>query len=276
MTTHSQEIINLINAGKSRDEIIIHLVTTHGLSLNAAIKAFAEVSQSSTGGKVNVKAEALAYLSATFNKANWNLAAVQEAVAYCQAEWGCAESTARDYTKYHSEILGVVHPSANPRELMFKWLVENRSEMSYDAMKTAFKAYAGDVLGRSSSNINEYWKGYDLHLAILKADADALKAAQEAEAEAQAKQAERDAKAKEAQEEKEAASKDGTDPVTKAWKALDRAEAAFHNGTSKLKSLRNRCHPDKVASLNDAELTKAYSDFTKKVNAAYDKEKQAA
>jgi len=50
--------------------------------------------------------------------------------------------------------------------------------------------------------------------------------------------------------------------IKSAWASLKGAKAKFDNGA---KVRRTTFHPDKVSHLNDAELTKAYSDFFKEV-----------
>lgn len=157
-------------ADKSRDDIIMEIYET-GKSLNAATKIYARIAkqQGYTTAIVSHKAEALELLRADYAD-GWDAQAVARAVVDLVAKFGVAESTARDYSKAHSEYLGVAHPTADPRAAMFQFLIDNAPHMSYDELKGAFKEFALD-LGRSPSNINEYWKGYDLHIALTEAGA---------------------------------------------------------------------------------------------------------
>jgi len=152
----------------TRDATIIMLVTEHSLSINAATKAYAAVAKAEgwTTALVSHKDAVLAMLAEQFPESQWDVRAVKDVIVDIVAEYGVAESTARDYCKAHSKSMGVDHPVADPRTAMFTWLVENAAT----ATKDEFKAFAGkDGLGRSDSNVNEYWKGLELHRAILAA-----------------------------------------------------------------------------------------------------------
>lgn len=157
-------------AGQSRDQMIITLVTADGMSLNAATNAYGKFARETglQSATVSHKAEALAMLLDTYPVDEWDVKTAAGAVIEIVADFGVAESTARDYTKLHSKALGMDHPVLNPREAMFAYLIEH-AEDDYDTLKEGFKAYAKGELGRSVSNINEYWKGYDLHLALVAA-----------------------------------------------------------------------------------------------------------
>jgi hypothetical protein len=157
-------ILQLHEQSLSRDAIIVTLVTEHKLSLNAATKAYAEVAKLEgwTKALTSFKEEALAWLE--MNVTEWTAETVKAAVVDLAAEFDVAESTARDYCKAYSEQLEVTHPVLDPRAAMFSWLVANAAE----GTKAEFKEYAKE-LGRSDSNINEYWKGLELHRAILAA-----------------------------------------------------------------------------------------------------------
>lgn len=158
-------IIACHDADDSRDATIIALVSEHGMSLNAATKAYGEVAKAEgwTKALVSHKDAALEMLETAYGTA-WDAQTVKDAVIELAAEFGVAESTARDYCKAYSEALGVTHPILDPRAAMFDWLVANAEY----GTKAEFKEFAKD-LGRSDSNINEYWKGMELHRAILAA-----------------------------------------------------------------------------------------------------------
>ena len=152
----------------SRDQIIIILVTDEGISINAATKAYAAVAKAEgwTTALVSHKDAALLWLGDTYGPADWTATGVRDLIIVMADKYGIAESTARDYAKAYSELLGVDHPVLDPRAAMFTWLVANAET----ATKAEFKAFAGqDGLGRSDSNVNEYWKGLELHRAILAA-----------------------------------------------------------------------------------------------------------
>jgi hypothetical protein len=157
----------MIESGMTRDQIIIALVTTYAVSVNKATTAYAAYAKANglTTALVSYKTEALAYLDNLGGA--WDADTVADAVIDLQDKFGVAESTARDYTKAYSDLLGVPHPIRDARELMFSWLIAHAGHDPVD-MKAKFKEYATD-LGRSPSNINEYWKGYELHLAIVAA-----------------------------------------------------------------------------------------------------------
>lgn len=161
-------------SGDSRDAVIISLVSGHDLSLNAATKAYAAVAKAEgwTTAPVSHKEAALADLRDQYPVEDWDAQAVKDAVIDLADRYGIAESTARDYAKAYSDELEVTHPVLNPREAMFQWFVDVAPTIDdYDDRKAAFKAFAIDDLGRSESNANEYWKGYDLHLALVAAGA---------------------------------------------------------------------------------------------------------
>ena len=166
-----QYIIDRNTAGDTRDQIIIGLVSDHGLTLNAATRAYADTAKAEgwSTGRTSHKDAALLLLGArypivTATGEGWAAEQVAEAVIDLVAEYAIAESTARDYCRAYSELLGVDHPVLDPRAQMFAWLVANAES----GTKAEFKEFATE-LGRSPSNINEYWKGMELHRAILAA-----------------------------------------------------------------------------------------------------------
>lgn len=148
---------------QSRDVIIIGLVSEHKFTLNRASQEYAKYARSAglTAATVSHKTAALAWLSEQYDLSEWTAMAVRDAVIDIQQRYDVAESTARDYTKAYSKDLGVTHPSENPRDLIFSWFKANEGT----ATKEAFKEYAKSI-GRSESNANEYWKGYELHLYL--------------------------------------------------------------------------------------------------------------
>lgn len=162
MTTSIQSIID---AGTTnRDAIIIELVTAHGVTLNKATSMYAAYAKENglTSAATSHKESALDWLDTQYDVATWDVTAVRESVVELQSRYDVAESTARDYTKAFSKQLEVAHPSENPRDLIFAWFKDNATT----ATKEEFKAYAKSI-GRSESNANEYWKGYELHLHIV-------------------------------------------------------------------------------------------------------------
>ena len=159
-----------VDAGHIRDKIICALITSGECSLNGATKAYAAYAKSTgmTSAVVSYKKDAAAWLESKYAGSGWDASAVTESVVELQEEFAVAESTARDYCKAYSEELGVVHPVANPRQQMFQYLADNKDHVDYDTLKENFKLF-GLSIGRSKSNINEYWKGYDLHVFLTNA-----------------------------------------------------------------------------------------------------------
>lgn len=147
----------------TRDQIIVKLVTEHGLTLNTATKAYAaeakEAGWSST--IVSYKEEALAYISERHE--TLDAQQVKDLVIEICDEFDVADSTARDYIKAWCEAAGQDYPIENPREAIFNWF----KAAGDTAEKDDFMAFAVDTLGRSQSNANEYWKGYELHLFLI-------------------------------------------------------------------------------------------------------------
>lgn len=166
----STNITDLHASGMSRDQIIVALVTSDDMSLNAATNAYGKFAREAGIAPVTVshKKEALEWLVEEYPEDNWTVKGVADAVIDLVDKYSIADSTARDYVKLHSKALGVDHPVLNPREAMFNYLIEHADE-DYAVLKEGFKEYAKTELGRSVSNINEYWKGYDLHLALVAA-----------------------------------------------------------------------------------------------------------
>ena len=157
-------IIDAHTADDTRDAIIIKLVTEHDLTLNAATKAYAAVAKDKgwTAAIVSHKEDALAYISDGYDD-TLSIKDARELIAYFQTEYGVAESTARDYVKAHCDATGTTYPVVNPREAIFEWF----KQAGADADKKEFMEYATETLGRSQSNANEYWKGYELHLYLI-------------------------------------------------------------------------------------------------------------
>jgi len=165
-------IADYLAEGMSRDAVIIKLATDHGMTINKATNEYAAYAKEAglTSSVTSHKDAALESLATGYQPENWTAKAVKDAILDLVELYGVAESTARDYCKAYSKQLGVDHPVEDPRAAMFQYLVDHAPHMSYDELKAGFKAYAKDELGRSPSNINEYWKGYDLHLALMAAE----------------------------------------------------------------------------------------------------------
>lgn len=155
-------IVEMNAAGSTRDEIIIAMVMTDKMSINAATKAYAAVAKAEgwSTGLTSYRDEAAAYLgnhcqSITVDE-------MHRLKPMLMDEFGVAESTATDYLKAHCELLGEAYPVLNPREAIFAWFKTTK-----DITKEGFMDYAVGELGRSQSNANEYWKGYELHLHLV-------------------------------------------------------------------------------------------------------------
>lgn len=163
-TNYSDTIATLLEDSMNRDAIIIYLVTEHELSVNKATKVYGDYAREHglTAAIVSYKADALQWLGDHHTKKTWTAKAVKDAVIDLSEEFKVAESTARDYCKAFSKQLGVDLPITDPREAIFAWFIKHDG----DCTKEQFTAFAVEKLGRSKSNANEYWKGYELHLAI--------------------------------------------------------------------------------------------------------------
>ena len=140
------------------------------MTLNAATKAYGVWARENglVTAKVSRKDEALEWLADEFHTAeDWRPITVKGAILDLVDRFEVAESTARDYCKAFSEdTLGMPLPTENSRTRMFQWLKDHDGDEVIQ-MKADFRDYATDELGRSSSNINEYWKGYELHLFLM-------------------------------------------------------------------------------------------------------------
>lgn len=175
---YSNTIASFIADNLSRDQIIVTLVTEYGITLNKAQNEYAayakahNLSSAPTSHKEGAL-DALRQLYAD-NMDGWTAQAVRDHVIEFQADYDIAESTARDYTKAFSEEMGVAHPQLDPRQCIFDWFkshdITNPDADHYEdiaEMKSAYIQYATEVCGRSRSNANEYWKGYELHLELV-------------------------------------------------------------------------------------------------------------
>ena len=149
---------------EARDTIIITLVSDFGMTLNKATNTLATYRKDNglTSAVKSHKQEALEYLTASYDVLAWTPATAMAATLELVYKFNVADSTARDYCKAYSKVLGVAHPVHNPREAMFNWLKDNEVD-DKEQMKADFKAFGKDI-GRSPSNINEYWKCYEFHL----------------------------------------------------------------------------------------------------------------
>jgi len=155
-----------VNDGDTRDTIIIKLVTDYGISIDKATKEYASYAKDNglTKAIVSHKVEALEWLTATYPTADWTANAVKAAIIDLMDAHGVAESTARDYCKAYSKQLGMASiPMVDPRQAIFAWFLN----AGLDADKQDFIDYAMLDLGRSRSNANEYWKGYELHCFLV-------------------------------------------------------------------------------------------------------------
>lgn len=165
MTNLTTVIETGLNEEKSRDEIIIELVTKHDLTISKATKEFAGyLKDNGLSMNTSCKADALEYITEHMSGQEIETGDIKPLVVELMDQFKVADSTARDYIKAWCEQEGQTYPVANPRQAMFDFLVANAGTVT----KEEFKEF-GKSLGRSDSNINEYWKGYELHLAIVAA-----------------------------------------------------------------------------------------------------------
>lgn len=150
---------------KTRDMNIIAAVQD-GQTLNAATKAYASWARDLGIGGLQIvshKPEALADLLSEYGEAEMDVDTVRTAVASLQAAYEVAESTAKDYVRAHLDLFGHEWPVINPREAIFAWFKSQGDSADH----AEFITFAVDGLGRSRSNANEYWKGFELHLHLV-------------------------------------------------------------------------------------------------------------
>lgn len=158
-------IIDLKGQDIARDSIIITLVADHGLTLNAATKAYGKCAkeQGWTTALVSHKADALEVIAEIWSNMDAiTVKDIQDCIVDIVDRFAVAESTARDYIRAYCDNTGIEYPVTNPREAIFAWFKEQDGV----ADKKEFHAFA-EELGRSKSNANEYWKGYELHLHLV-------------------------------------------------------------------------------------------------------------
>lgn len=161
--TATTAIADLYDGGNtSRDSLIMELVSD-GYSLNMATNGYSAFAKERglTSAIVSHKADALEWLAEHHPVAFWTPEAVGEALHSLVDKYSIADSTARDYCKAYSELLGVDHPVADQRAVIFDWFKAQGDTASKDEFLGFCKG-----LGRSASNANEYWKGYELHLYL--------------------------------------------------------------------------------------------------------------
>ena len=174
---YNNTIASLIADNLSRDQIIITLVTEYGCTLNKAQNEYAAYAKAHnlSSAPTSHKEGALDALRELYadNMTGWTAMAVRDHVIEFQADYEIAESTARDYCKAFSDEMGVTHPVLDPRRCIFDWFkahdLTNPAADHYedlDEMKSAYIDFATNTCGRSRSNANEYWKGYELHLEL--------------------------------------------------------------------------------------------------------------
>lgn len=152
------------NPETTKDQAVIHLVGEQGCSLNKAMNAYATFAKETGRTKtvVSHKEKALGWMEGEYSADEWSVSTVRECVARFQVTYGVTEATARGYTQAYSKKLGVSHPQEDPREAIFQWFKDHNGT----ADKDEFIEFATSI-GRSRSNANEYWKGYELHLYLV-------------------------------------------------------------------------------------------------------------
>lgn len=150
---------------KTRDMNIITAVQD-GETLNAATKRYASWARDLGIGGLQIvshKSEALTDLATEYGTEALTVDQVRTAVASLQAAYDVAESTAKDYVRAHLDDNGHEWPVINPREAIFAWFKSEGDSADH----AEFITFATETLGRSRSNANEYWKGFELHLHLV-------------------------------------------------------------------------------------------------------------
>ncbi len=163
--TAEQIITAEYDNGLTRDQIIVMLVTEKGMTLNAATKAYAAVAKDAGWSTtiVSHKDDALDFITLKLDGAPMTGIDTRTLAVELQDQFDVAESTARDYLKAWCEEAGQEFPVIDPRRAIFAWF----KEQGDTADKAEFMEFATEELGRSQSNANEYWKGYELHLHLI-------------------------------------------------------------------------------------------------------------
>jgi hypothetical protein len=166
MADSNTRMADAINAGNDRDACIIDVVSECKISLNAATRIYAEVAKSLGVTRATGKARALEMMDLDGTSDAPGLANTLVATA---KDMDMAESTIRGYAKDAYEDAGWDWPLAGrASDGILNWLVDN-----HECTKKQFEAFmataAQDGGKRSQSNINEYWKGMELHRRITAA-----------------------------------------------------------------------------------------------------------
>ena len=166
---HTREYITMSKFSFTQDltrDMNIIAAVQDGQTLNAATKAYASWARDLGIGGLQIvshKPEALADLLSEHGEAAMDVDTVRTAVASIQAAYDVAESTAKDYVRAHLDLFGHEWPVINPREAIFAWFKSEGDTADH----AEFITFATETLGRSRSNANEYWKGYELHLHLI-------------------------------------------------------------------------------------------------------------
>jgi hypothetical protein len=153
----------------SRDAVILDLVGNHGLTLNAATKAYVELRKAAGlhTGVVSRKEEAFELLSEETGRELdprfW--------LPRLQTELEVSEGAARDYLKAYADEHGLTVKSGRQSDVVLDWIAAHAP--SLDATDEAWEAFDaklvawGKAEGRSSSNVNEFRKGVRLHRMLI-------------------------------------------------------------------------------------------------------------
>ena len=164
-----------IEAGTARDTIIITMVSDHGHSLNSATKLYAELAKELgvATGKQSRQAEAMPMLTTDAPMSAADIADECDGVA---SNLGIKSKTVQGYLHTHYDEQGWDWPAVGSEsEAILDWLTANH-ECSKEDFESFMRTAGKDGAPRSSSNVNEYWKGMTLHrriTAILDAQRDA-------------------------------------------------------------------------------------------------------
>lgn len=156
-----------------RDTLILALVQHHSCTLNMATKAYASFAKERglTATITSHKADAMEWLSTEYDDAETISATTARGIVVDLVDrYSVAESTARDYLAAWFKEQGMEMPVDDPRTLIFQYLKDHQDDFlaHYQDAKDAFIEYACNDLGRSRSNANEYLKGMDLHLFLIR------------------------------------------------------------------------------------------------------------
>lgn len=167
------QMADAVSLDTTRDMIIMDMFSNHGYTLNGATKRFAELAKELgiATGKASRQADAMAMLT---TDAPMSAADIKDECDGVANNLGIKPTTVQGYLKMHYEAQDWNWPAVGSEsEAILDWLTDNH-ECGKAAFEVFMRTAGKDGAPRSSSNVNEYWKGMILHRRIMaKLDAAA-------------------------------------------------------------------------------------------------------